>query len=470
MNILIIDEHEVVRRQLFWALRREHEVHEAEDREQARNILARITPDVILFQARQDHSLNGNEATAGLAELSKMAGQATLLAVFSEGEDHLAAQLLEAGAWDVLQKPVNGDELEVILRRIHKTRQLRLLLSEEESPPEQTARKEGRRASDWAASLGTGQGWGIIGVDQRVKHILEQIKRIAPTPVSVMITGETGTGKEVFAKALHNMSERVERPFVALNCAVLSDNLVEDELFGHEKGAYTGAIDRRQGKFEVANRGTLFLDEIGEISLSLQGKFLRVLQEKTFERLGGNQQISTDFRLISATNQDLPQLASQGRFREDLMYRVNVVEFHLPPLRERREDIKLLAQHFLDRFCAAFGRKELTLSREVQAYLMDYPWPGNVRELEHFIERSVALADGPVIGREALPDSFQPSLPNAGVGEKPGQFSGLIRQYKKQLVAEALALNGNNKIKTAHLLGISKSYLFKLIKQLAIKP
>ena len=305
-----------------------------------------------------------------------------------------------------------------------------------------------------------------------MKHILEQVKRIAPTPVSVLITGETGTGKEVFAQAVHALSDRKNQRFVPLNCAVLSDNLVEDELFGHEKGAFTGAISQRKGKFEFADGGTLFLDEIGDLGASLQAKFLRVLQEKHFERLGGNQSIATDFRLIAATHQDLGDLVHSGAFREDLMFRINVFSFNLPPLRERRADIKLMALHFLEHYSASFHRPAgLRFSRELVRFLHDYHWPGNVRELQHFVERAVALSEGKQIGVEVLPDSLrvrEPGNGRASVGS--GTFEALVRDYKFRLVREALEMTGHNKNLTAKVLGISRSYLFKLLKQTADSP
>jgi DNA-binding NtrC family response regulator len=296
---------------------------------------------------------------------------------------------------------------------------------------------------------------------------MDQVRRIAPTPVSVLITGETGTGKEVFAQAVHRLSDRARQRFVALNCAVLSDSLVEDELFGHEKGAFTGAVERRKGKIEYANEGTLFLDEIGDLGPGLQSKFLRVLQERTFERLGGNQPISVDIRLISATHRDLGVMTREGTFREDLMFRINVIALHIPPLRERRGDIRLLAQHFLRDYARSFGRGEgLTFSSEVERFLDDYPWPGNVRELKHFVERAVALSEGPRIGTEALPEAGGAAPP--APEESGSGFDARVKQFKRQLLQEALEATANDKNAAAARLGLSRSYLFKLINQLGL--
>jgi len=240
-------------------------------------------------------------------------------------------------------------------------------------------------------------------------------------------------------------------------------------LFGHEKGAFTGAIDRRKGKFEYADQGTLFLDEIGDLGTALQAKFLRVLQEHQFERLGGNQSIMADFRLICATHRDLPRMVAEREFREDLMFRINVFTLHLPPLRERRGDIRPIANHFLRHYTESFHRsQELSFSREVLQFLHDYHWPGNVRELQHFVERSVALCEGTTIGLEALPDTFRPLEVSEGASRNGGSFNTLVRDYKHKLVLDALEMTGNNKMLTAKMLGISRSYLFKLLKQMTV--
>jgi len=269
----------------------------------------------------------------------------------------------------------------------------------------------------------------------------------------VLITGETGTGKEIFAQAIHKLSDRAAQRMVPLNCAVLSENLVEDELFGHEKGAFTGAVARREGKFDFAHKGTLFLDEIGDLTLRLQAKFLRVLQERIFERLGGNLPIHANFRLISATHRDLGQMTQEGTFREDLMYRIDVVSFHIPPLRERRGDIKLLSEYFLAEFAQTFERAgPLSFSREVTAFLYDYHWPGNVRELRHFVERAVALSDGPEIGSEVLPETSSSMVVGDPLVPGGGTFDTMVKKYKRQLLIEALETTGNRKVQASQLL------------------
>ncbi len=469
MKILIVDQNQVVRRQLFVTLRASHQVYEAGNREEALRLLAQAAPDAVL--AEPFESADPDDA-AGLAWVERCLAHVpspSVLIITRNDRKDAAARLLKLGAVDVLAKPVDGTELQVLLKRVERLRDIGLAPPEQPRPAEVwVADGDGiavRRAQPETTQLTL----GIVGTDKRIGSMLEQLRRIAPTPVSVLITGETGTGKEIFAQAVHKLSGRHNQRLVALNCAVLSDTLVEDELFGHERGAFTGATDRRKGKFEYADHGSLFLDEIGDLSPALQAKFLRVLQERSFERLGGNQPIAVDFRLISATHRDLAGMAKEGTFREDLMFRINVVSFHIPPLRERRGDIASLAQHFLEEYGRSFGRGEdMHFTKEVERFLYDYPWPGNVRELKHFVERAVALSDGSRIGPEVLPAAFTPAEDGETLASSNSTFDILVKRYKRQLVQEALQTSGNNKIHTANLLGISRSYLFKLIKQLGL--
>ncbi len=462
MNILIVDENEVARRQLFWALRGGNDIQEAASRDEASAILADTAPDVILMELLQEGDSDESAGMAMVERLLRLADPPLILIITRSNRKDVPASMLNAGVFDYLHKPADLSELPMILKRAKRLRELR-------PPAGGQATEAPAKPTDSRAAEEEEPQLDIIGVDTRVKQIVEQMRRIAATPVSVLITGETGVGKEVFAKSIHKLSERRDQRFVPLNCAVLTDTLVEDELFGHEKGAFTGAIARRQGKFELANKGTLFLDEIGDLSQHLQAKFLRVLQERQFERLGGNMPIDTDFRLICATHQNLQEMTKAHTFRDDLMFRLNVVSFHIPPLRERRGDIKLMAHHFLKEYAEAFDRSpKPTFSPEVVRFLYDYPWPGNVRELKHFVERAVALSEGRVIGMEILPETIAPAPQGETLAADGGNFNTLIKKYKRQLVMEALEMAGNNKIQTAHILGISKSYLFKLIKQLTV--
>jgi two-component system NtrC family response regulator len=479
MRLLIVDSSTVARRQLFVPLRTVHQVQEAASREEALALLERAAPEVILADPFEPGDPDENPALAWVQRVRNHTPRPFILIITRNDRKDVVARLLRLGVLDVLPKPADADEIRLHLRRAERLRELGLALSEPAAPAdEMVADGDGLVLRSRPRDTPLPE-LGIVGQDRRIRQIVDQIKRIAATPVSVLITGETGTGKEIFAQAVHRLSGRRDQRFVALNCAVLSDSLVEDELFGHEKGAFTGATDRRKGKFEYADRGSLFLDEIGELSLPLQSKFLRVLQERSFERLGGNQPIATDFRLISATHRELPRLIKDGFFREDLMFRINVVSFHIPPLRERPGDILSLAHHFLKEYGRAFGRGEgLTLSREVERYLLSYPWPGNVRELRHFVERAVALSDGDHIGPEAMPADFSPSAEgpplqeglgyDSGTLRHGGAFDTLVKRYKRQLLAEALETAGQDKARAAELLGLSRSQVFKLVKELGV--
>ncbi|HUJ73547.1 MAG TPA: sigma-54 dependent transcriptional regulator [bacterium] len=468
MKILIIDQNAVVRRQLFVSLRASHQLLEAASRAEGLPLVDQANPDVVLVEPFEQADPDDGAGLALVQRLVAHPSAPSILIITRNDRKDVAVRLLRLGALDVLSKPVDDDELRTLLKRAERLRELGMPLRPQALGQDVVADGDGiayRNPSPDPSDLHL----GIIGTDRRIRQVLEQVRRIAPTPVSVLVTGETGTGKEIFAQAIHKLSDRREQRFVALNCAVLSDSLVEDELFGHEKGAFTGASDRRKGKIEYADRGSFFLDEIGDLGPPLQAKFLRVLQERSFERLGGNQPIAVDFRLISATHRDLPRMAKEGIFREDLMFRINVVSLHIPPLRERRGDIQQLARHFLVQYGRSFGRGDhLTFTREVERFLYDYPWPGNVRELRSFVERAVALSEGSHIGPEVLPAAFTPSSDGATLAESAGTFDTLVKRYKKQLVAEALQTSGYNKLHTADLLGISRSYLFKLIKQLGL--
>jgi len=477
MKLLIVDHSTVARRQLFVPLRAAHQVQEAAGRDEALALLDGTRPEVVLADPFEPGDADEVPGLAWVQRLRIHPAHPSILIITRNDRKEVVARLLRKGVLDVLSKPADADEVRLQLRRAERLRGLGIVLSQPPEEDELIPDGDGlilrrKPEPDPLPEL------GIVGDDRRIRQIVDQIKRIAPTPVSVLVTGETGTGKEIFAHAVHRLSERRDQRFVALNCAVLSDSLVEDELFGHEKGAFTGASDRRKGKFEYADRGSLFLDEIGDLSLPLQSKFLRVLQERSFERLGGNQAIVTDFRLISATHRDLGRLITDGFFREDLMFRINVVSFHIPPLRDRRGDILPLAHHFLRDYGRAFGRGDrLSLTREVERFLLNYPWPGNVRELKHFVERAVALSVGNRIGPEAIPADFSPAADGPSLQEGLGYASGarnggafdtLVKRYKRQLLAEALEAAGQDKTRAAELLGMSRSQVFKLVKELGV--
>jgi Nif-specific regulatory protein len=307
----------------------------------------------------------------------------------------------------------------------------------------------------------------MVGDSQPMQHVYQFIERVAPVDTTVLITGESGTGKELVARAIHRNSLRSDRPFVAINAAALTASLLESELFGHERGAFTGAINQKRGKFEIAHGGTIFLDEIGELSLDLQVKLLRVLQEREFERVGGTQSITVDVRVIAATNRNLRELVGNRKFREDLYYRLDVVSVRIPPLRERREDIPLLANYFVSKFTASMGKGIKGISREARRKLSSHDWPGNVRELENAIERAVVLGSSDTVLAEDLPE---PILEQDQAGDLAAEgFHNAVKEAKREIIVRAVVEAGGNQTKAAAALGIHHTYLSRLIRILGLR-
>jgi sigma-54 dependent transcriptional regulator, flagellar regulatory protein len=325
---------------------------------------------------------------------------------------------------------------------------------------------------------------GIIGTSPVMKEVFKILAKVAPTDSTVLVSGESGTGKELLVRALHRNSPRAQEPFVPINCGAIPRELLESELFGHEKGAFTHAVRSRAGRFEMANGGTVFLDEIGEMDLSLQVKILRVLQEKEFERVGGSKTLKVDLRIVAATNRDLEAEVAKGGFREDLFYRLNVIPIHLPPLRERHDDIRLLADHFLRRFCEKKGRPMLALPRETMDMLLAYRWPGNVRELENLIERMSILCEGQAILPEDLPEKIWKDVQKgekpvrhvvqelsftwptiATLNEKGLNLKDFLDSVEERLLLEALDRAGGVKNQAAEILGIKRTTLIEKLKK-----
>ena len=316
---------------------------------------------------------------------------------------------------------------------------------------------------------------GMVGESAAVKRVYQFIARVAPADTTVLVRGESGTGKELAARALHQNSPRSVRPFVAINCAALTETLLESELFGHERGAFTGAVAQKKGKLEVADGGTLFLDEVGEMPPTLQAKLLRVLQEREFERVGGTRTIRVDVRVVAATNRDLEEAVRTGGFRQDLYYRLNVVSFEMPPLRERREDIPLLASYFVSKYAAKFKRRVTGLSAEARECLTSYDWPGNVRELENAVERAVVLGSTDRVLPEDLPETVldaapDPSSPGADTAPPVTRYHDALREAKRQLILRALEQSSGSFTEAARLLGVHPNYLHRLIRNLNLRP
>jgi two-component system, NtrC family, response regulator HydG len=322
------------------------------------------------------------------------------------------------------------------------------------------------RAEEAVQRIPTPKFGELIGESPAMTELFALAEKIAPCDVTALITGETGTGKELLARAIHDRSARASGPFVAFSCANLPDTLIDDELFGHEKGAFTGAAGPRYGRFEAAHRGTLFLDEIGDLPLALQARLLRVLQERKFERLGGSATIAVDIRLICATHRDLEAMVKQGTFRQDLLYRLNVMQLRLPPLRDRRGDIISLAQSFLARFASRFDKQVTGLTPGALTMLMSHDWPGNVRELENIVQRAVALAESSTVDVKHLPAHITahfafPPEPETG-------YEAEVREFKRRLITRTLRECGGNKSEAARTLGLARPYLHRLIDDLEL--
>jgi DNA-binding NtrC family response regulator len=378
-----------------------------------------------------------------------------LLTAFGSVEEAVTA--MKEGAFDFLQKPVDLDHLKLLVQRAAKQQEMQrenLLLREEYSKRYGFPR--------------------IVGEHSSIRGVSQQIQKVAATDSTVLLLGESGTGKELFARAVHHLSPRRDQPFVAVNCAAIPEGLVENELFGHERGAFTGAGARKIGKIDLAHHGTLFLDEIGELPLAIQAKLLRVLEERRFERVGGTQSIEVDVRIVVATNRDLQKLSAEKLFREDLYFRISAVPMTIPPLRERGDDVIMLAEHFLEKFSREFGKPGLELSKEARERMKEYPWPGNVRELQNTMERGVILADGLSIQPSGLQlPATNPDLEHAPDGMLPESFSwaGTLEEVSARAtgVVEKVMLENTlreckwNKTRAAEILGVSpKTLLAKM--------
>lgn len=438
-SILIIDDERGTREAMGKFLRLDYDITLAEDGEKGINLLNRNHYDLILSDIRMEPGPSGLDVLAASLKLSP---PPPCILFTAYGSIETAVEAVKQGAFDFVTKPVNFDRLEIIIRRALES----VSLKEENT---ELKRKLG-------SSFGVK---GMIGNSAKMKNIIETIEQVAPTRTTVLITGESGTGKELVAQAIHQCSGRTGK-FVPVHCSALPDNLIESELFGHERGAFTGAVEMRKGRFELAEGGTIFLDEIGEIPLHIQVKLLRVLENRSFERIGGSETIVTDARVVAATNRDLKKMVEEGTFREDLFYRLDVVSLEIPPLRERKEDIPLLVKHYLDVFNKENG-KDIGITETAMASLCAYAWPGNIRELRNCVERMVVLCRGKMIELENVPVDVREGVTPGIAKTVLAQPSCDLECNEKMLIERALNECKGNRTKAAEKLGISRRTLHR---------
>ena len=454
-KILLVDDEGAARFGMRKALQsKEILILEAPDLQSARYICARENPDLVLL----DVNLPDGSGIALLKELQDQPGPPPVIVITAHGSERVAIDAIRAGAYEYLSKPFEVDELRLLVRNALEKTQLT---------------EENRRLKaelDAEGIFGT-----MVGRSPAMKKVLDLVDKVAPTDVTVLITGESGTGKELVAREVHRRSRRAEMPFLAINCAALPDSLIESELFGHEKGAFTGAITRRRGKFEAADGGTVFLDEIGDMALGTQAKVLRVIEERQFEPLGSQESVRVDVRLVCATHRDLARAIGAGEFREDLYYRIRVIQIDLPPLRERPEDVEPLLEHYGNLFATKYQIEWCGFSEAAQTRLRSYPWPGNVRELRNLVERCVVLSIKGKLDAADLPSELTPLEPDDHATAQSEE--GLIRlsyeearvAFEREYLLGALERHGGNISQAAAAMKIHRQTLQYKLKQLGIR-
>ena len=444
-TILIVDDEKPTREGLRRSLEDEFDVYTAGNVDEALNVLATEHIDLVLTDLR----LGGEDGMALIEKILQRPRPPICLLMTAYGSITTAVEAMKRGVYDFVTKPVNIDELGLKIARAIKGRQTE---QENVQLQQQVDKRFGLE--------------NLIGESRAMHEIFDTVRQVAPSRATVLLVGESGTGKELIAHSVHNLSNRNKTRFIAFNCAAFAPQLIESELFGHERGAFTGAVERRIGRFEQAAGGTLFLDEIGEIDSNIQVKLLRALDPGVFERVGGSQSIRADVRLIAATNRDLASLVREGKFREDLYYRLNVVQIRVPPLRERKEDIPLLANTFLKEICERDGKAFRPLSPEAMETLLRYDWPGNVRELKGAIDSGVTLATGKQITIRDLPLTVRGA--SVGLTPREGGSEDLVNIHDNEtrLIMRALDESGGNRTEAAKKLGISRRTLHRRLKEL----
>ncbi len=437
-RVLVVDD-DASTREVFGELlqRWGYDVEQTGDGHDALKLVTERHPDVIISDLVMP-KLDGLALTRALREESP---DTPVIIITGKGTIDAAVEAVREGVFDFVEKPLDPARLKVILQRALEKRQT-------EHEMQVLRRRLGQVDS----------GVGLVGQSPAMRKVMDLVEKVAPSKASVVITGQSGTGKEMIARAVHQLSPRRDKPFIAINCSAIPAGLMESEMFGHERGAFTGADQRQLGAWELADGGTLFLDEVGEIPIELQAKFLRVLEEERLRRLGGKSEISIDVRVISATNKDLKEEIKSGRFREDLYFRLNVFHIPLSPLKERRDDIPLLVQHFIDQFGREGGKKLAGLTPQATKVLSEYAWPGNIRELRNTLERAVILCGSAAIDVEHLPAEMAVGGGESAYLKVP--FGLPLREVEKEYILSSLGRMQNNKARTAQALGISEKTLY----------
>lgn len=444
-NVLIIDDEKNIREGLAEAMNLDgYNPVLAQDGKEGLELIARGDIDLVITDLRMPH-VSGEEV---LEKVSTQSPGLPVIVLTGHGSIDSAVDAMRNGAYDFLTKPLNLDRLSLIVKRALQNRQLAL---------------EHRELQNELESKQTFES--IIGKSAEMQRIFDMVRRVADSKASVLITGESGVGKELVANALHNLSSRKDKPLVKVHCAALSESLLESELFGHEKGAFTGAISRKRGRFELAHGGTIFLDEIGEIDQNIQIKLLRVLQEREFERVGGEDTIQVDTRVIAATNKDLLEQIKKKHFREDLYYRLNVVHIHVPPLRERKDDIPLMVTQFIEEFSKENNKTILGIDPKARSFLYTYDWPGNIRELRNSIESAVVMSQSESIEVEDLPPTI---IQNTGENTVHIPLGASMAEAEKAIILQNLAYFKGNKSKTADSLGIARKTIHRKLDEYAL--
>lgn len=442
MSLLIVEDDSALQRQLRWSFA-QYELSFADDRTTALAELRRCQPPVVLLDLGLPPDADGISAGMdALGDILRLAPETKVIVVTGNGDDRAARQAVELGAYDFYQKPIDTDTLGLIIERAFYMAGLeadnRRLRNQVEQPLA-----------------------GLVSASAPMRDVVRQIEKIAPTNASALLIGDTGSGKEVLARALHRLSPRAEQAFVAINCAAIPENLLESELFGHEKGSFTGADKQQVGKIELADGGTLFLDEIGDMDWSLQVKLLRFLEQRAIERVGGRREIAVDVRLIGATHRDLQTRIAEEEFREDLYYRIAEIVVCIPPLREREDDVVMLAKHFLEKATQANGRDVRGFSQKALDAIRAYSWPGNVRELEHCINRAVILTDT----RTISPDSMGFESDQTETADEPLNLREVRNNAERAAINRIMAHAAGNMSEAARLLGVSRPALYDLVKK-----